>query len=150
MIFLSENCRRCRESVSLALDAPVSQFEQALVHRHLAMCPECAAFAADVRGATALLRAAQPVELPAPLDVPLPRRVRPQLAARAGMAVAAAAAVVAALSANGLTGGTQFGGSAAAQASAAEIPSMRLARSQQLRPQAAGPDSVRIRVIEID
>jgi len=150
VIFLSEHCRRCRESVSLALDAPLSQFEQALVRRHLAMCPECAAFAADVRGATALLRAAKPEELPAPIEVPLRRRAAPQLAARAGLAVAAAAAVVAALSVNGITGGTQLGGAAAAQASAAELPSMRLIRSQELRRPAVGPDSVRIRVLEID
>jgi len=146
----SEHCRRCREWVSQALDAAPSQFEQALVRRHLSMCEECAAFAADIRGATALLRAAEPAEPPGPIDLRLPRRVGPQLAARAGLAVAAAAAVVAALSTNGLTGGAQFGGSAAAQASAAEIPSMRLVRSHQLRPPANNPDSVRIRVIEID
>jgi hypothetical protein len=146
MMVPSEQCRRCREWVSVALDVPLSQFEQALLRRHLSACGDCATFAADVRGATALLRAAEPVEPSAPVEVRLPRRASSQLLARSGLAVAAAAAAVAALSTSGLTNGTQLGGAAAQAASSAELPSMRLVRSQQLRPSA----TVRIRVIEVD
>jgi|SRR5579884_2693739 len=151
MMVPSEQCRRCREWVSVGLDVPLSQFEQALLRRHLDDCPDCAVFAADVRGATALLRAAEPLDPSAPIEVALPRRVGTTLVARTGMVVAAAAAAVAALSTSGLTGGNQVVGSPAAQAaSSAEIPSMRLVRSQQLRPLAKGPTNVRIRVIEVD
>lgn len=152
MMVPSEQCSRCREWVSVHLDVPLSQFEQALMRRHLDTCPACAAFAADVRGATALLRAAQPVEPPAPIEVRVPRRLAaPHLLTRTGMAVAAAAAAVAAVSTSGITGGSQLFGSPAAQAaSSAEIPAMRLVRSQQLRPHATGPTNIRIRVIEVD
>lgn len=137
--------------MSVGLDVPLSQFEQALLRRHLDACPACADFAADVRGATALLRAAEPVAPRAPIEVPVPRRIAPKVAARTGMALAAAAAAVAALSTSGLTGGSQLvGGPAAQAASSAEIPAMRLIRSQQLRPLAKGPANIRIRVIEVD
>lgn len=141
----NQQCRRCREWVSVELDSPLSQFEQALMRRHLSRCADCASFAADVRGATALLRTAEAVPLPAPLALHLPRSAG-QLLARTGMVAAVAAAAAAAVLTNGLTGTTPLGTTAAAQAqSTADLVSMRLDRSQQLRVSNERP-----RVIVVD
>ena len=147
MMVPKEQCRRCREWVSLELDVQLSQFEQTLVRRHLERCASCADFAADVRGATSLLRSADVQSPPAPVDVRLPRRAS-QFVGRTGMAAVAAAAAVVAVTVNGLTGSA---GPPSAQAdSTSDLVSMRLARAHQLRLPLAGPANLRVRVIETD
>ena len=141
----NQQCRRCREWVSVELDSPLSQFELALMRRHLSRCAECASFAADVRGATALLRATEPLQPAQPVLLHLPRSGG-QLIARTGMVAAVAAAVAAAVLTNGLNGTAPLGGVSATEAlSSADLTSMRLDRSQQLRLSNARP-----RVIVVD
>lgn len=85
-------CDRIREWISLDVDGELSRIEHALVERHLAACPDCMAFAADVQGFTQALRAAPLEPLAAP--VVLPRRTRVSLRSFQ-VAAAAAVAVVA-------------------------------------------------------
>ncbi|MGH3049891.1 MAG: zf-HC2 domain-containing protein, partial [Gaiellaceae bacterium] len=43
----ARQCRRCRQWVSLHLDAELSELETALMQRHLRSCPGCRSFARD-------------------------------------------------------------------------------------------------------
>jgi predicted anti-sigma-YlaC factor YlaD len=85
-------CDRIREWISLELDGELSRIERALVDRHLALCPDCRAFAAEVHAFTGALRTArlEPLERP----IALPSRSRVSLRAFQ-VAAAAAVAVVA-------------------------------------------------------
>ncbi|HLY85872.1 MAG TPA: anti-sigma factor [Gaiellaceae bacterium] len=97
------NCDQARERLSLQLDDELSAHEAVLLERHLATCPACAAFAADVSESTALLRAT-PLE-PAPPFLLLRRPVATRMASRvAAVAAAAAAAVLVAVSTVSLPG----------------------------------------------
>ena len=85
-----QRCERARQSVSLQVDGELSEFEQALLRAHLARCPHCRAFDAQVGALTAEVRAVplEPLERP----IALPRRRRTvvgnvQLAAAAAVAV---------------------------------------------------------------
>ena len=87
-------CERAREWLSLAADGELSRFERALVDRHLAGCPECAAFGAELDGFTSALRAAPLEPLTHPIAIPERRRrvaqsLRPVQAAVAVLAVVA-------------------------------------------------------------
>jgi predicted anti-sigma-YlaC factor YlaD len=96
-------CERARSWASLGLDAELSPFERTLLDAHLERCPDCAAFADDVRAIAAELRAA-PAEQPRIAVVPrLPARRRAQL--RVFQAGAAAALVAAAVGMAGLVSG---------------------------------------------
>jgi predicted anti-sigma-YlaC factor YlaD len=89
------DCHKTRERVSLELDGELSLHEAALLERHLSVCPDCAAFAGDVRRHTDLLRAA-PLEEPLPFV--LPRRasaMRHSVRIGAAVGSTAAAALVA-------------------------------------------------------
>ena len=86
------DCEQARERVSLLLDDELSQYETALLDRHLAACGACTAFASDVRSSTELLRAA-PLE-PAPQSWLLRRPAASRLAAKVAAGTAAAAAAV--------------------------------------------------------
>lgn len=68
-------CDRARHAASLRLDVELSQLERALLDRHLAHCPSCAAFASDVGAVTNVLRTAPLVPLDRPIALPLRRRV---------------------------------------------------------------------------
>jgi anti-sigma factor RsiW len=68
-------CDRARQAVSLHLDGELSQLERALLDRHLERCSECAEFAADASVLTRELRAAPPVRLERPIELPLRRGV---------------------------------------------------------------------------
>src|SRR5579872_3887218 len=87
-------CERSRSWVSLDLDGALSEFEAVQLDRHLDNCAACRAFAADTRGATALLRAA-PLEQPT-RQVALSPRLLPRRRRTTAVAVAAAAAGLAA------------------------------------------------------
>jgi predicted anti-sigma-YlaC factor YlaD len=86
-------CDRIREWISLELDGELSRIERALVDRHLAVCGDCTAFAAEVRGFTQALRAENLEPLARPIELPSRRRqvpVRPlQVAAAAAVAMIA-------------------------------------------------------------
>jgi predicted anti-sigma-YlaC factor YlaD len=85
-------CARARESLSAQLDGELSEPELDRLETHLLICPECAAWAEDVREITAHLRAAD-------VAVPAERfafpRLRRSWRVSSAVAVASAAAVVA-------------------------------------------------------
>lgn len=67
-------CERARGWSSRALDGELSDFERALLTAHVERCAECARFASELRGFTEELRAAEPVPLLHPLELPVRRR----------------------------------------------------------------------------
>ena len=86
------NCARARESVSAQLDSELADLELDRLEAHLLVCPECSAWAEQVSGLTARLRA---TSLEEPIDrLVLPGRGRSWRVSSA-VAVASAAAVVA-------------------------------------------------------
>jgi anti-sigma factor RsiW len=95
-----------RESASVRLDGELPELAALRLDAHLASCAECAAFAASIDGATAVLRAAPLEPLGAtPLFEARRRRRRPQL-----VAVAAASLVVAVAAGSSFFLGQQLGG----------------------------------------
>jgi anti-sigma factor RsiW len=88
-------CERAREWASLRVDGELSEFETRLLDRHLARCPDCAAFAADVTGYATLVRGAPLAPFRTSLTLPRRRRVslRPRPLAAAALVAAAAVAV---------------------------------------------------------
>jgi anti-sigma factor RsiW len=86
---MQRSCERVREQLSIALDGELSQLEDAQLDVHLAKCPSCRAFGAEIGAATRTIRTA-PLEEPSiPITIPGRDRV-----ARRSFQVAAAAAVV--------------------------------------------------------
>jgi predicted anti-sigma-YlaC factor YlaD len=85
------NCERIRRQVALEVDQEPSRFERAARKAHLVGCPDCRAFAADVRAFTQMLREAPLVPLERPVVV---RRTRPAWRSL-GIASPAAAAALA-------------------------------------------------------
>lgn len=85
-------CERVRAQVSLQLDGELSELEARMLDAHLVRCPDCSAYANNVRSFTHELRAA-PLESPsAPVVVRRSRRAilgRFQVAATAALAIAA-------------------------------------------------------------
>jgi predicted anti-sigma-YlaC factor YlaD len=85
-------CARARESVSAQLDGELSAHELDHVENHLLICPECSAWAEQVRGLTARLREVT-------LEVPAERfglsRRRASWRVGSAVAVTSAAALVA-------------------------------------------------------
>lgn len=65
-------CGRCREWVSLDLDAELSEFEAVVMRRHVRSCADCRSFARTLGAATALVRDAAPAEPEAAVTL-LPR-----------------------------------------------------------------------------
>ena len=120
MTGISQTCERAREWVSLRLDGELSELESALLEAHLNRCAPCAAFAADVEGATLELRSAPLERLEQPVVLPLRRPARTVRVVQLG----AAAALVAA--AAGL--GTVFG----ALGSGNRQPSVQIPKSSGL------------------
>ena len=89
-------CDRTREAVSLGLDGELSQIERVLMERHFERCPSCAAFAAATTSLTGALRAAEPVMLERPIELPLRRRAG-YVVRHAGAWIAAASVAATAL-----------------------------------------------------
>jgi predicted anti-sigma-YlaC factor YlaD len=85
-------CERVRTQVSLQLDGELSELEARMLDAHLVRCPDCSAYAHNVRSFTRELRAA-PLESPSvPVVVRRSRRAmlgRLQVAATAVLAIAA-------------------------------------------------------------
>ena len=86
------NCARARESVSAQLDNELADLELDRLEAHLLVCPDCSAWAEQVRDLTARLRATS-------LEEPIERLVlserRRSWRVSSAVAVASAAAVVA-------------------------------------------------------
>ena len=92
MSFSSTDCSRARESVSVQLDGELPELELDRLETHLLVCPECSAWAEEVRDMTRRLREAS---LEEPLErFELPRRSR-RWTVSSAVALVAAAAVVA-------------------------------------------------------
>jgi len=89
-------CDRARQAVSLGLDGELSQIERVLMERHFDRCPSCAEFAADTTSLTGALRAAEPVMLDRPIQLPLRRRAG-YVVRHAGAWIAAASVAATAL-----------------------------------------------------
>lgn len=85
-------CDRVRSQVSLELDGELSQLERAMVSAHVARCPECREYEAEVTAFTRVLREAPLKRMETPVVVRRPRRAivaRLQAGAAAAMAIAA-------------------------------------------------------------
>ncbi len=104
-VYRSSTCERSRAWAALTVDGELSLLEHRLLESHLARCPVCAAFAADVGGVTAALRS-QPLEVPSSAVMTPLRQKRRRKARRlpaAGKAAAFAAVAVGAFSVGSLT-----------------------------------------------
>lgn len=149
VIDADKRCEHCRELFSLLLDVGLSELELALVRRHLRSCSSCRRFAADVEGATTLLRTAPVISPGMPIMLPrrrTPRRAVAVLSSAASLAAAATVAVI------GLNGNPFSGAGQTALRHAAvqsDLPAMRLIRSRQLRIPSS-ETNVQIRQIESD
>ena len=90
MSLVHGKCDRARQWASLELDGELSSFERALLKNHVAACPSCAEFRAEIGGLTTALRAAPYEPFEGVVLGRVRRRVRLRLApAAAAMAVAA-------------------------------------------------------------
>ena len=92
MSFLATDCARAREAVSIQLDGELPELELDRLTTHLRFCPECEAWAEQVRDVTLRLREAT-LEVPAE-RLMLPGRGRSWRVGSA-VAVTSAAALVA-------------------------------------------------------
>ncbi|HEX7083667.1 MAG TPA: zf-HC2 domain-containing protein [Gaiellaceae bacterium] len=147
---LSRQCERCREWVSLDLDAELSEFEAAVMHRHLRACSPCRDFAHDVRAATSLVRAARPVALE--LTVPAPERPRRRVAQRVSFGAAIAAASIAAVFASGVPGDQRSDAVTAVRIAGSgnvDLANLRALRRAELHVPRVTLDNLRIRVVEL-
>ena len=90
------HCARARESVSAQLDDELTEFEVDRLEAHLLVCPECSAWAEQVRDLTARLRATS-FEEPVAVSLSLSRRRRVRAAGPVALVAAAAASLVAVL-----------------------------------------------------
>ena len=86
------HCARARESVSAQLDGELADQDLDRLEAHLLICPECSAWADQVRDATAHLRA---TALEEPMEQLVLRRRGRSWRVSSAVAVASAAAVVA-------------------------------------------------------
>ena len=105
----SSDCEAVRGHVSTALDGELSEVENARVTAHLGSCSDCRSFAADVRGATDLVRASPLEDLGFPIVLPsrrltIARRVPVAAAAAALAAIVSISALVGGLASNSSTG----------------------------------------------
>jgi len=134
-------CERALQWVSLELDAELSEFECALLERHLERCGSCAALRAEFDDLTRLIRAAPPVEGRARPGVPAPAARRRSLPRRAVAAVLVAAALAAGAGV-GLLGerSAPVGSSALAFASLGER--LRFVHAEHLRIEPLGDAGV--------
>jgi predicted anti-sigma-YlaC factor YlaD len=131
-------CDRARQWASLELDGELSSFERALLANHVAGCPSCKAFRAEIGGVTTALRAA-PYE---PFGGIVLGRIRRRASMR--LAPAAAAMAVAAVGLGSLLASSSFRGSPVAHfatqsvnatsvdSAAAAIDNMNLSKSKAL------------------
>jgi len=90
---MTTTCERALPWISLALDDELSEFERALLERHLAGCDACSAVRVEIEGVTRLIRAAPPVASRSGLTIPAPPGRRRGLAGRAVTVALAAAAL---------------------------------------------------------
>jgi anti-sigma factor RsiW len=124
--------------VSLRLDGELSQLEGALLERHLDRCPACAEFAADASALTRELRAAPPVRLGRPIELPLRHRVGYGFRHAGVWAAAASVAATALLAVMALPAQRQSGSTGTRttfdQRSNEDLRDLRILRIAQMRP----------------
>jgi anti-sigma factor RsiW len=126
-------CDRARAWASLDLDGELSQLERALLAAHLRRCAECAAAVGEMRGVTALLRAA-PVEEPEQSFAPPRRRLRPRVpAGLASRVVAATGVTVVAASLGVLAGALERSRPAAKKAPSSDVALLVVPRADEDR-----------------
>jgi anti-sigma factor RsiW len=90
----SGRCDRARQWASLRVDDELSELEEALLERHLELCPACRSFAARLDAATGVIRAT-PQEKPEIAYAPLERRpIRLPLGRKTAIVGIAAAAAL--------------------------------------------------------
>jgi anti-sigma factor RsiW len=131
-------CDRARQAVSLRLDGELSQLERALLERHLDRCSACAVFADDASALTRELRAAPPVRLERPTQLPLRRRVGYGFGHVGGWAAAASVAATALLAVMALPAQRQGAPTSAPektyQRNNQDLRDLRILRIAQMRP----------------
>ena len=131
-------CDRAHQAVSLQLDGELSQLERALLKRHLDRCSECAEFAADASALTRELRAAAPVRLERPIELPLRRRVGYGFRHAGAVATAASVAATALIAVMALPDQRPSAPSSARtvhpQTTDQDLRDLRALRIAQLRP----------------
>jgi len=108
-------CDRARQWASLELDGELSSFERALLANHVAGCPSCADFRAEIGGLTTALRAA-PYE---PFEGLVLGRIRRRMRLR--LAPAAAAMAVAAVGLGSILASASFQGGPVAHFAAQNV-----------------------------
>jgi hypothetical protein len=145
-------CERCRSWVSLDLDAELSEFEAAVMRRHLRTCADCRTFARDVRAATALVRAARPERPQAPVALPVaaPHSVGVR---RLSVGAAVAVASIAAVFGSSLTGDQRSDAVTSvvlAGANNNDLTQLRALRRAELHPASEALQGIRVRIIELD
>lgn len=141
---ISSDCsREWRQLVSCQADGELDEFDTARLNRHLADCPACTAWAAELSSLTGLMRS---VEHEAPASVLTPqllrrRRSRASFATASAASVAAAAVAAVALQLPTLVGLAGHGGTKAADAASCR---WCVAHNAFLQPAfvEVGPDSL--------
>ena len=141
MKLVHARCDRARQWASLELDGELSSFERALLENHLAGCPACAEFRAEIGGLTGALRAA-PYE---PFEGIVLGRIRRRVRLR--LAPAAAAMAVAAVGLGSILASSSFQGGSVARfaqhvdvspdSAAAAVDTMNLSTSEAIRAERA-------------
>jgi anti-sigma factor RsiW len=91
-------CERARTQLSARLDSELTELEDAELRRHLAACPSCRAYEAEIGAFSSALRDAPLEEPEFPIFIPRTRRIAPRIQVGAAAAVAVATVVFASLS----------------------------------------------------
>ena len=140
---LPTDCVRARESVSVQLDGELPEPGLDRLQTHLRFCPECSAWADQVRDVTLRLREAS-VEAPSSAGFVLPRHTR-RWRVSSAVALASAAAVVAAMFVASGRHGTAVGLHTASAPSSlprlAQTPSVSRLEDGRFAPIATSPVS---------
>jgi predicted anti-sigma-YlaC factor YlaD len=141
------NCARARESVSAQLDDELTELELDRLEAHLLVCPDCSAWAEQVRDLTASLRATS-LEEPAERFV-LARRGRTRATGPVALLATAAASLVAVLGFSQSLGSSQSAGTGngSPRGSAPAVISLENARLglDSLQPRSSTPSNGRFR-----
>ena len=102
----SPACERARSQLSARFDGELNQLEDAELRRHLAGCPSCSAYEAEVGAFSRILRTAPLDEPEFPIFVPRKRRLAARM--QVGAAAAAVVATVVFASLSGALNGRQL------------------------------------------
>jgi predicted anti-sigma-YlaC factor YlaD len=120
------DCDRARQAASAAVDGELSELERVILDAHLAVCPECEAFAGELQSLAGMLRRAEPEPLPNPVAFRRPPRRARSLSLAVAVGAAALTGALGFVFGESLSpaGGGSAGSSAAASASLATSVSL--------------------------